>query len=99
MKLVKEEFFKTEFGCELQATVKALGNTMIHLRRVNEWKQPEEYQKLRKEEEILFAQWEVYRLALRQFYGVEYNFTRTDEYFGLCTDDESDFLIREERRI
>lgn len=44
------------------------------------------------------AQWEVYHLALKQFYGVEYYFTRTDEYYGVCTEDESDWLIKVERR-
>ena len=45
------------------------------------------------------AQWEVYKLALKHFYGVEYFFTRTDEYFGICTEDESDWLMKVERTI
>lgn len=33
----------------------------------------------------------------QHFYGVEYHFTRTDEYYGLCTEDESDWLMRVKR--
>ena len=36
-------------------------------------------------------------MAIKHFYGVEYHFTRTDEYYGLCTEDESDWLMRVER--
>jgi hypothetical protein len=33
---------------------------------------------------------------MRQFYDIEFNFTRTDEYCGVCTDD-GDFLFRIDR--
>lgn len=36
-------------------------------------------------------------MAVKQFYGVEYHFTRTDDYFGCCTEDGEDFLFRFER--
>ena len=45
------------------------------------------------------AQWEVYKMALRQFYGIEYFFTRTVEYFGICTEDETDWLVKVEREL
>lgn len=45
------------------------------------------------------AQWEVYKMALKQFYGIEYFFTRTDEYFGVCTEDETDWLFKVEREL
>ena len=44
------------------------------------------------------AQWEVYQMALRQFYGIECHLTRTDEYFGVVTEDESDWLFKVERQ-
>lgn len=31
---------------------------------------------------------------MRQFYGIKNHFTRTDEYFGICTEDESDWLVK-----
>lgn len=43
------------------------------------------------------AQWEVYKMAVRQFYGIEYCFSRTDEYFGICTEDETDWLFKVDR--
>jgi hypothetical protein len=78
---------KTEFGCEMEEVIqawdKALGDKYradvdFHTLQTLAWCQ---------------AQWEVYKLAMKQFYGIEYNFTRTDEYFGVCTDDE-DFLFK-----
>lgn len=30
------------------------------------------------------AQWEVFQKAMEHFYGVEYHFTRNDDYFGIC---------------
>lgn len=36
-------------------------------------------------------------MVLLQFFGIEYNFTRTDEYFGLVTEDEENWLFKIER--
>lgn len=36
-------------------------------------------------------------MAVRQFYGIEYCFSRTDEYFGVCTEDETDWLFKVNR--
>lgn len=37
------------------------------------------------------------KLAIKQFYGIEFFFTRTDEYFGIVTEDEADWLMKVER--
>lgn len=37
-------------------------------------------------------------MAVKQFYGVEYHFTRTDEYYGIVTADEKDWLYKVERK-
>lgn len=31
---------------------------------------------------------------MKQFYSIEYNFTRTDNYYGVCTEDETDWLFK-----
>lgn len=36
-------------------------------------------------------------MILRQFYGMEFHFTRTDEYFGIVTEDETVWLMKVER--
>lgn len=72
MKMNKEQFLKTEFGGELESTITAWDDALSRNREDKEvlrtlaWCQ---------------AQWEVYRMAIKHFYGVEYHFTRTDEYF------------------
>ena len=38
--------------------------------------------------------WEVFKLAIKQFYGIEFFFTRTDTYFGVCTEDETIWLMK-----
>ena len=43
------------------------------------------------------AQWEVYQVVLRQFYGIEYHFTRSDGHVGVVTEDGGDWLIRMEK--
>ena len=88
MKMNKEQFLKTEFGGELESTITAWDDALSRNREDKEvlrtlaWCQ---------------AQWEVYRMAIKHFYGVEYHFTRPDEYYGLCTEDESDWLMRVKR--
>lgn len=92
MKLNKEQFLKTEFGSELERTIIAWDEALEKHNRTGE------------DKDILRtlawcqAQWEVYRMAMKQFYGVEYHFTRTDEYYGLCTEDERDFLFKKYRK-
>lgn len=44
--------------------------------------------------ELCMAQWEIYKIAIKQFFGIEYQFTRTEEYFGAVTEDESDWLLK-----
>lgn len=91
MKLNKEQFLKTEFGAELECTITAWNQALEKHNRTGE------------DKDILRtlawcqAQWEVYRMAIKHFYGVEYHFTRTDEYYGLCTEDESDWLMKVDR--
>ena len=89
MKLNKEKFLKTELGSNLYECITAWDcwlnlNYSVSRSKSIAWCQ---------------AQWEVYQMALKQFYGVEYHFTRTDEYFGVCTGDETDGLFKVEREI
>ena len=42
-------------------------------------------------------QWDVYQMAVKQFYGIEYHFTRTDEYYGIVTEDCKDWLYKVEK--
>lgn len=84
MKLNKEKFLKTEFGSRLEECVIAW-DFYLEKRERDDVRQCQ-------------AQWEIYQLAMKQFYGVEYYFTRTDEYCGVCTEDETDWLLKRERK-
>ncbi len=83
MKMNKEKFLKTELGSSMKECVAALDKWLeVEDRKAALWCQ---------------AQWEVYQMALRQFYGIECHLTRTDEYFGIVTEDESDWLFKIDR--
>ena len=95
MKLNKEKFLKTEVGAELKCCIISWDKALDSC-RVNEY-YTEEYKRERKVADCCQAQWEVYKMVLLQFFGIEYNFTRTDEYFGLVTEDEENWLFKIER--
>lgn len=97
MKLVKARFESTEFGGQMVETVKAIDFYLEDRSRTSQWREPEKYEGLTKDIDRLFAQFEIFKLAVKQFYGVEYHLTRTDDYFGCCTEDGEDFLFRFER--
>ena len=97
MKLVKARFESTEFGGQMVEIVKAIDFYLEEKSHTNQWEEPEKYKRLRKNIDRSFAQFEIFKLAVKQFYGVEYHLTRTDDYFGCCTEDGEDFLFRFER--
>ena len=78
MKLNKEKFLKTELGGNLQECVESWD---FALRGGNKTKSLVDWCQ---------AQWEVYQIMFRQLYNIDYHFSRTDEYFGVCTEDETD---------
>ena len=74
---MKKQFLESKFGKELVSMI-------------TEWDQAlEKNSRSGEDKDILRtlawcqAQWEVYRMAIKHFYGVEYHFSRTDEYYGL----------------
>ncbi len=95
MKLNKEKFLKTELGSELKNCITAWDIALDECRKFEYY--TEEYKRNRKAADWCQAQWEVYQMAIKQFYGVEYCFTRTEEYFGLVTEDEENWLFKVEK--
>lgn len=99
MKLNKEEFLKTEFGIELKKTVEAMEYTLSMMSKcidMNNWEDIKQYDNGLYN---LLDCFNIFRLAIKQFYGIEYFFDRTDNYFGICTKDGSDWLFKVEREI
>ena len=82
MKMNVEKFLKTEFGAELENCIKCWD---LYLTEKN-------YDSAR----LCQEQWGVYQMAVKQFYGIKYHFTRTDEYFGVVTED-GQWLFKIER--
>lgn len=97
MKLNKEKFLKTKFGSSMMECVIAWNHWIDQTSDVIQHPEHEEYIRTIKAVYWCQAQWEVYQMAVKQFYGIEYFMTRTDEYFGICTSDESDWLLKIER--
>ncbi len=74
----RAELLTSDFGIRLQQDVSSLDSV------------------IGSDEELVkeyLAKLSVYQNAILHFYGIRYVFTRTDEYFGLVTEDESDFLF------
>lgn len=44
------------------------------------------------------AKWDLAQSALKEITGIEFHFSRTDTYYGICTEDE-EFLIKVNRRL
>ena len=85
MRFNKDKFLKSELGSSMIECVQAWDKwLMLDDSKAALWCQ---------------AQWEVYKMALRQFYGIECYFNRTDECFGICTEDGKNWLYKEERSI
>lgn len=95
MKLNKENFLKTELGAGLKNTIEALDVYLEDKSKLSQWQDQDKYNALQKDIDLLFAEWRVYQLAVKQFFGIEYHFSRADDYFGLCTKDETDWLFME----
>lgn len=93
MKLNKEKFLKSELGGNLQECVTAWDHWLTELRKFNIDTVGQKYRETRKAADLCQAQFEVFQTVMRQFYNIEYHFSRTDEYFGVCTEDETDALV------
>lgn len=101
MKLNKEKFLQTEFGAELENNIRCWDNALEEKKKATPgFGNPVEglgYKYWKETCKSCQDRWEVFGLAMNQFYGVEYHFTRTDEYFGVCNEDGTDWLFKEER--
>lgn len=71
-KMNKAEFLKTELGASWTETIDAWD---FYLGK-------HDY----KETKVLQSRHEAFQIAVKQFYGIEYHFTRTDEHYGLVTE-------------
>ncbi|MDE7433292.1 MAG: hypothetical protein K2N34_15460 [Lachnospiraceae bacterium] len=92
IKLDKEGFLGTELGRKLIECLVELDMSLY-----NRSKFPScttIYEIATQKIELCMAQWEIYKIAIKQFFGIEYQFTRTEEYFGAVTEDESDWLLK-----
>ena len=102
MKLNIKKFMMTEMGGELEETIKAWDQALEERRKatpgIGDPDQGIGFGYWDRTCKSCQDRWEVFKLAIRQFYGIEFNFTRTDEYFGICNDDETIWLMKENRK-
>lgn len=94
-KAIKDKFLESEFGSSLKECIMAWDNAIneFHIHPFYS----EDFKRSYKVNYRCQVQWEVYKMAIKEFYGIEYFFTRTDEYFGVCTEDETDWLFKVNR--
>lgn len=96
MKLNKEKFMKTEMGGELEETIRTWDKAIDERRKatpgIGNSNQGLGFKYWENTCRSCQDRWEVFKLAIKQFYGIEFFFTRTDEYFGIVTEDEADWF-------
>lgn len=97
LKLNKREFLQSDLGQTLIKVITLWDEALIELRHYHP--QTPEFKYWDKVSLINRERWEIFQRTLYHFYGIEYHFTRTDEYFGLVTEDETDWLIKIEREV
>lgn len=78
MKLVKARFERTEFGGQMVETVKALDFYLEEKSHTSQWQEPEKYKRLRKDIDRLFAQFEIFKLAVKQFWRPVIDYSEID---------------------
>ena len=93
----KTEFLKTPIGLTVKNTIDELDAAII--RRSNIPRGYYTYTIEEGEVDKYLACWEALKVVIKQLYDIEYCFTRTSEYYGLCTKDESDYLFIVERTL
>ncbi len=81
------KFLKSEAGLQMKEIIRLWDRTL------SDYDDEERKHKCN----VCGAMWDVYKVFLKQMYGIEFYFTRTDEYFGVCSEDEKIFLMKEER--
>lgn len=92
MKLNKEEFLQSELGQSLKGYLIEWDRALDDLAKYG-FGTPD-YNEAQKNVFICSEMWVGFRMALKYFCGVDYHFTRTDDYFGVCTNDGKDWLFK-----
>lgn len=101
MKLNVKKFMETEMGGELEETIRTWDKAIDERRKATPGiGNPDQGLGFKYWDNTCGScqdRWEVFKLAIKQFYGIEFFFTRTDEYFGVCSEDENIWLMKEKR--
>ena len=85
---LKQPYFGIKLDCEFMIKVKNLiTNWDAHLSGSGELIY-----------DIVFLDlWSMAQAALKEITGIEFHFSRTDEHYGICTEDGQEFLLKFER--
>lgn len=87
-KFNKKEFLNSDLGKGLKHCIKSwdeASNRLLAHDISTDWSQLLS---------LCNAKWYVYQSVLEHFYGVEYYIQSTDEYFGVATEGEADWLFK-----
>lgn len=105
-RLDPEEFQRTPIGEELRKIVNtwdiALENRWKAIRGIQGYPGAERLPDVKDWEQMCAecrARWEVMKIVLREIYGVEFHFTRTEQYTGICDENETVWLVQGFRKL
>lgn len=92
MKFNKEEFLRTELGQMMKECTRNRVNALKDVGKCS--LDTPEYDEALKTAAICAEKWEVYRAAVKQFYGVECYFTKRGDYSGITLEDKTNWLLK-----
>lgn len=90
----KEKFLKTELGRSLVDCIRLWDKALTGRGKTMRDTSSREYERWDGICRECGAKWEVFQMMIKQFYGIAYYFTRTEEYFGLTDIEETDWLFK-----
>ncbi|MCI1959677.1 MAG: hypothetical protein LKJ25_08670 [Clostridia bacterium] len=92
----KEKFLKSEIGAHMDEVITTWDSCIskMDLYKTNS----SDYKANERVSAEMQTRWDVIRMMIRQLYGIKYYFTRNDDYFGVCTENEGDWLIKKYRK-
>ena len=89
MVLNKEEFLKSELGLLALSCINGAEHYLSEGTALTRRKSAYA---------LCIAEWSAIKIAIKQFYDIDYYFIRDAKYYGIGTIDESDWLFKVERR-
>ncbi len=93
----KEEFLHSRIGKELKDCIANLDEAKTKAKKCKAINDTTGFMIARDCAGACWEQWKIFQMVTHELTSLYYQFVRTDEYYGLATEDESDWLFKVNR--